>query len=325
MSKTIVGVAVLLVLFNACVSQKKFNATSLAYKNCQEKLADANNQIQTCSEDKQAAIARLDEANQHIELLKSDSVATHGKLEKEIALNTELQTSNDALLKQKNELLENASAQSNALTKRLQQKQTELDQKQTELDNKELNINALTNELKMRMYRVNELEHVLNSKDSIMNNLKKKIAEALEGFSTSDLTIERKNGKVYVSMADKLLFKSGSAEVDVKGKEALKKLAEVLARNKDIQVMVEGHTDNDKLAHDTYPKNNWDLSVLRATAIVKIITDNKVEANRVIAAGRGEYFPVADNAQKEGRAKNRRTEIILTPKLDELVKIIDAQ
>lgn len=175
------------------------------------------------------------------------------------------------------------------------------------------------------MYRVNELEHVLNSKDSIMNNLKKKIAEALEGFSTSDLTIERKNGKVYVSMADKLLFKSGSAEVDVKGKEALKKLAEVLARNKDIQVMVEGHTDNDKLAHDTYPKNNWDLSVLRATAIVKIITDNKVEANRVIAAGRGEYFPVADNAQKEGRAKNRRTEIILTPKLDELVKIIDAQ
>jgi chemotaxis protein MotB len=198
-----------------------------------------------------------------------------------------------------------------------------LETKQTELENKELSNTALTNELKLRMNRVKELESVLNSKDSAVNNLKKKIAKALEGYDKSELTVERKNGKVYVSMAEQLLFKSGSTAVDSKGMGALKKLAEVLNKNADINITVEGHTDNAAFKHEDFPKDNWDLSVLRATTIVKILTDNKVEPKHIAASGHGEFFPVADNKTKSGKSLNRRTEIILTPKLDELLKIME--
>jgi len=325
MYTTFARIIVFLLLFSSCVTSKKYNGVVTDLQDCGKNRAELETQLATCNEDKRSAIERLDQANLQLESLRSDSLKLHADLQKNTELNQELQTANDALLKEKNELLDKASNQSKSLTSKLQQKQTELDQKQSELQNKELNINALTNELKMRMYRVNELEHILHSKDSITNNLRKKISDALVDFNTSELTVERKNGKVYVSMADKLLFKSGSAEVDSKGKEALKKIAEVLIKNNDIQIVVEGHTDNEKLQHETYPQNNWDLSVLRATAIVKILTNSKVEAARIIAAGRGEFYPVAENGNKEGRAKNRRTELILTPKMDELLKVLDSQ
>ncbi len=308
---------------SACVSMKKYETETKAYEHCKTQSDSLKSNLKMSLQEKEKLQNFLTDANLHVNQLLADSTETHSQLDKANKLNTELQTSNNDLMKQKKELLDNSSSRNQQLSEELQKKQQELETKQTELSNKELSNNALTNELKLRMMRVKELENILNSKDSATNNLKKKIAAALEGYDESELKVERKNGKVYVSLAEKLLFKSGSAEVDVKGKTALKKLAEVLNKNTDINITVEGHTDNAEFKHDEYPKDNWDLSVLRASTIVKVLTENKVEPKRITASGHGEYFPVSTNATKIGKSLNRRTEIILTPKLDELLKIME--
>jgi len=168
------------------------------------------------------------------------------------------------------------------------------------------------------------LEAILNKKDSTVNALKSKVQNALLGFENNGLTIEQKNGKVYVSLDESLLFASGSYNVDSEGKKVLQKLGGVLEKNKDVNVLVEGHTDNVPYKGSGVIKDNWDLSVLRATSVVKIIlSKSKIDESRLTAAGRGEHFPIASNDSAEGRKKNRRTEIILTPKLDELFEILE--
>lgn len=176
--------------------------------------------------------------------------------------------------------------------------------------------------LQQREARLRELESILRKQDSVLNLLNNSVKNALMGFSPDELTVEMKNGKVYVSMSDKLLFKSGDANVEVKGKEALKKLAEVLNKNNDVSIAIEGHTDNVPIKTAVY-KDNWDLSAARATNVVRLLTDEyKMDARRLTASGKGEFFPVADNSTTEGKAKNRRTEVVLSPKLDELMKLI---
>ncbi|MBU2019188.1 MAG: OmpA family protein [Bacteroidetes bacterium] len=177
-------------------------------------------------------------------------------------------------------------------------------------------------ELMSRERALREMKAVLDRQDSITNRLNQVLKTALLGFNSDELSIDIKNGKVYVSLSDKLLFKSGSAEMESKGQDAIKLLAEVLLKNQDIDVMVEGHTDNLPIKTAVY-KDNWDLSVARAASVVRLLTDNyKVSPKQVTPAGRGEFFPKADNATAEGRAKNRRTEIILSPKLDEVMKML---
>jgi chemotaxis protein MotB len=167
---------------------------------------------------------------------------------------------------------------------------------------------------------------MLAQKDAEVKALKNKVADALKGFEDKGLTIHEKNGKVYVSLDEKLLFASGSWEIDNKGKEALTELGNVLATDKDINVVIEGHTDNVPYKGSGNVKDNWDLSVLRATSVVKeILKNGNISPQRVTASGRGEFVPVDNDDSKEARAKNRRTEIILTPKLDELFQIIDSQ
>lgn len=179
--------------------------------------------------------------------------------------------------------------------------------------------------LQEREKKLQELQELLARQEKIVNDLRTKVSNALVGFKGDELSVNIKNGKVYVSLQEKLLFKSGSATVDPKGKEALGKLASVLIKNPDIDVMIEGHTDNVPLIPGKFD-DNWDLSVSRATSIVRILTsDNGLDPKRVIAAGRSEYVPVAANDSPEGKSKNRRTEIILSPKLDELFQILDAK
>ncbi len=167
-----------------------------------------------------------------------------------------------------------------------------------------------------------ELKKKLSRQDSITKRLNDVLRNALLGFQSDELSVEIKNGKVYVSMSDKLLFKSGSAAIEDKGKGAIKVLAEVLGKNPDIDILVEGHTDNIPIKTSVY-RDNWDLSVARATSIVRILTDEyKIPPTRLTASGRGEFSPRATNDTPEGRAKNRRTEIILSPKLDEIMNLI---
>ncbi|MFY7733554.1 MAG: OmpA/MotB family protein [Bacteroidia bacterium] len=178
--------------------------------------------------------------------------------------------------------------------------------------------------LSAREKRLTELEAIIRRQDSITNALNEIVKRALLSFNSEELTVEMKNGKVYVSLSDKLLFKSASADIEEKGQEAIKKLGEVLNKNFDIDVLIEGHTDNVPLRSTINFKDNWDLSTERAANIVRILSDlSKVSPKRLTAAGRSEYMPKASNDTPEGRAKNRRTEIILTPKLDELYKLID--
>lgn len=187
--------------------------------------------------------------------------------------------------------------------------------KSEELDAKE---KLLTEKEKSLYY----MQQTIARQDSITNRLNTILRNALLGFNSDELSVEIKNGKVYVSMSDKLLFKSGSSAVEEKGKEALKVLGDVLDKNSDIDILVEGHTDNVPIKTSVY-KDNWDLSVGRATSIVRILTtDYKITPTRLTASGKGEFFPKADNETAEGRAINRRTEIILSPKLDEIMQLL---
>jgi chemotaxis protein MotB len=194
------------------------------------------------------------------------------------------------------------------LTSSINQLNTDLGQKQATLEQREA--------------RLKQLETILRRQDSLLNLLNTSVKNALLGFSADELTVNMRDGKVYVSLSDKLLFKSGDANVESKGKDALKKLAEVLNKNNDVSIAIEGHTDNVPIKTSLY-KDNWDLSAARATNVVRLLTDEyKMDSRRLTASGKGEFSPVADNATTEGRARNRRTEIVLSPKLEELMKLI---
>ena len=178
-------------------------------------------------------------------------------------------------------------------------------------------------ELDERERTINELQDMINAQTERVQNLLNSVKDALLGFSSDELTVREKDGKVYVAMSDKLLFESGSARVDKRGKEALAKLAEVLNKQTDIDVYIEGHTDS-KPINTAQFKDNWDLSVIRATSVVRILTkDYGVNPLQIQPCGRGEFMPVADNESADGRAKNRRTEIIMAPKLDKLYRMLN--
>jgi len=187
-------------------------------------------------------------------------------------------------------------------------------------------LNALLNQkmedLEKREQMINELQGIINAQNEKVQSLLRNVKNALMGFNSDELTITEKDGKVYVAMSDKLLFESGSAKVDKRGKEALAKLADVLNIQTDIDIMIEGHTDT-KPINTVQFKDNWDLSVIRATSVVRILTkEYGVNPLQIQATGRGEYIPVATNETADGRSLNRRTEIILAPKLDQLFKLL---
>jgi chemotaxis protein MotB len=213
----------------------------------------------------------------------------------------------------------------------LLEKYKELEKKKKELaENSQTELEKLNAELQKKLdlleesnKKIKELQAAIDKQKEASNLLLDKIKSALLGFTSDELTVNLKDGKVYVSISDKLLFKSGSYTVDKKGKEALGKVGEVLAKQKDIDIYVEGHTDNVPLNGEVI-KDNWDLSVMRATAIVRILTkDYNVNPNQVIPSGRADNIPVADNTTTEGKAKNRRTEIILSPKISDLLKLLE--
>jgi|TARA_B100001093_G_scaffold44373_1_gene37568 chemotaxis protein MotB len=180
------------------------------------------------------------------------------------------------------------------------------------------------NELADRMARVDELEGLITRQQEAMRNLKEKLSDALLNFEDKGLTVEARDGKVYVSMENKLLFKSGSWTVGADGRLAIEELGNVLADNPDIAILIEGHTDNIPYSGKGPLKGNWDLSTKRATAIVNQLLENpNILPQNLTAAGRGEYLPIAPNSTREGRAANRRIEVVLSPQLDEIKQIIN--
>ena len=238
---------------------------------------------------------KLVESRAKVDRLQNDSASTHSQLKD---CNTLVSDLNQEKVILQNE---NAAAQKNLKAINTQSKMTIADQ----------------------AIRLQNLQNLIQSQKDVMNNLKNSVANALLNYSADELSVTIKDGMVYVSLQEKLLFKSGSDIVDPKGKEALKSLAMVLANTKDINVMIEGHTDNVPIKTKLF-KDNWDLSTARATSIVRVLTkDNGFDPNRVTAAGKGSFHPVQTNETADGRASNRRTEIILSPDLKELFKILE--
>ena len=211
----------------------------------------------------------------------------------------------------------------NSLVKDLNDQKTSLLNENSLVTN---DLKSLSTESKMTIAdqakRLKRLQDMIQAQRDVMAKLKNSIADALMNYKTDELSVYVKDGNVYVSLAEKLLFKSGSDVVDPKGKEALKTLAQVLNSTTDITVMIEGHTDNVPIKTALF-KDNWDLSTARATSILRLLTtENGFDPNRITASGRGQFHPVASNETAEGRASNRRTEIILSPDLNELYKLL---
>ena len=206
----------------------------------------------------------------------------------------------------------------------IRQYQSMLNVNMTEQEKLNALLNQKKNELNERERTINELQQMINAQNEKVRKLLSSVKDALLGFSSDELTVREKDGKVYVAMSDKLLFQSGSARLDKRGEEALGKLAEELNKQTDIDVFIEGHTDN-KPINTVQFKDNWDLSVIRATSVVRILIKNyNVNPLQIQPSGRGEYMPVDDNETAEGRSKNRRTEIIMAPKLDKLFQMLQS-
>jgi chemotaxis protein MotB len=213
----------------------------------------------------------------------------------------------------------------NKYEKLMGEKMSQAEQFSSTLQQKAAELNEKEELLVQREKTLREMQKIIARQDSITRRLNDILHDALLGFNADELSVEIRNGKVYVSMSDKLLFKSGSAEVEQKGREALKVLADVLLKNPDIDILVEGHTDNVPIKTALY-KDNWDLSVARATSIVRILAnDYYIAPVRMTASGKGEFTPRETNDTPEGRAKNRRTEIILSPKLDEIMSLLNGK
>ncbi|MES2616488.1 MAG: OmpA family protein [Bacteroidota bacterium] len=317
-------------LLCACVPQRKLDELQVKYDSCQksktecdQNLVNSAQKLSDCNTENSAMKAKIVE-------LRSDSLECFTELEKTKNLYAQSESLSQKIINNNRYENEKLSNDLNAKNEALKQKELELNEKEAKLmesqnKNRDLSSNlALTAEnLKKREARVLELERILKAKDSAVLALKEKIQKALLGFQNQGLTVETRNGKVYVSMEEKLLFKSGSIAVDPKGESALLELAKALNQNNDVTILVEGHTDNVPMKSPTI-KDNLDLSVLRATSITRILTTKgAVDARRITSAGRGEYFPIDPANTPEARAKNRRTEIILTPKLDELLNILN--
>ena len=248
----------------------------------------------------------------------------HDDQEKKIS--NKLFNTQDDLLKKEDEL-KKLEASLNDQKNKLETLKRDLDNKDIDLKTKDFELKKQSNLIEEKNRKLQELTAILNKKDSITKALKDKVSNALTGFINDGLTVEMKNGKIYVSLDEKLLFKSAKWEVDARGKDALKKLAQLLSQNTDINVMIEGHTDDVPYSSkvNTGIEDNWDLSVKRATAIVKILLNSgvSIDPKRIIPAGRSEFVPVDFGKTSEARQKSRRIEVILTPKLDELFKVLE--
>jgi len=243
----------------------------------------------------------------------------------QLAMDLEASKNNyDRLKKSYDDLEENSSGALSENYERNRKLLEQLEEKERALAAEEKRLQKLQRDLKSRSERVDELEGIIAAKDAKMKALKDAISAALTNFEGNGLTVEQRDGKVYVSMENKLLFESGSWAVNSRGRQAVEQLGSVLAQNPEIDVLIEGHTDNVPFGGNGNVKNNWDLSTKRATAIVSILTENsKIKKNNLTAAGRGEYAPVAPNNTSAGKAKNRRIEVVLTPKLDEINRLLN--
>ena len=306
-----------LVLTISCVSPK-------VYKNLETKYSNVKKEYDLLSEDYgklQNTLAGLEKSLAGLQADYDKTLQQRNKFQNDFDV---LKVSYDNLKASYDALEQNSTKAIAENSRKNRELLAQLEAKEQALASESMRLNTLKKELEARSYRVAELESVIAMKDKAMTNLKNAITKALTDFEGKGLTIEQRDGKVYVSMENKLLFRSGSWAVGSQGRQAVEQLGNVLADNPDIAILIEGHTDNVPYKGNSQLSGNWDLSTKRATAIVNILRENlNIYPENLTAAGRGEYAPVASNDTVEGKAKNRRIEVVLTPKLDELSRLLN--
>lgn len=306
-------------VLTSCVSKKVYTELEdkhTALKKEARQLSDNNDELT-------AANNQYELDNATLQKSLADCTAERDKLKSQLKSSennlSTLQSSYAALEKNSDDVLQSNMSKNRELLAELEAKGKKLTAEQDRL-------NKLKSDLLASSNRLAELESIMAAKDAAMNKLRETLSKALNNFEGKGLSVDQKDGKVYVSMENKLLFQTGSWAVGTEGRKAVEEVAKVLAQNPDISVLIEGHTDNDKIMGTLGSgiESNWDLSTKRATAIVNIITENKqINKQNLTAAGRSEFEPIASNANADGKAKNRRIEIILTPKLDAISKLLN--
>jgi chemotaxis protein MotB len=309
-----------ILLVTSCVSKKEFAALEADKAKIEALLAKKS---KACDEEEITLIGRITELEGEIASQDMRIVNLNDSIR--ILRNTIAEE--DAYIKSLGDKLDEQSTllaeQLTSKNQTLQNKELQLNEALAKVVREREELSILRAELNSQNSRIKALELELSSKDSAANALKQLIQNALAGFSDLDISVEERNGRVYLSLSNQLLFPSGSVAVNAKGKEALLKITSALVKQKDISYMVEGHTDNQPM-NSKVMKDNWDLSVLRATSIVRLLTEEGgLNAKQVVASGRGETMPIASNDSVDGRAKNRRTEIILTPKIEKIMEILN--
>ncbi|PJB12845.1 MAG: cell envelope biogenesis protein OmpA [Flavobacteriales bacterium CG_4_9_14_3_um_filter_40_17] len=301
----------------SCVSTK-------VYSELADKYSKLKTENQGLYDNRDLLQKELGENGEAIKKLKSDYEATSSaknKLEKDIAALqnnlSNLQTAYDALEKNSSVAMAENLQKNRDLLAQLEAKENALAQERSRLE-------TLENELAQRAGRVDELERLIAQKEASLQKLKDAVSKALLGFEGNGLTVEQKNGKIYVSLENRLLFESGSWAIGSRGRQAVEALGKVLADNQDIAILIEGHTDNVPYRGGGDINDNWDLSTKRSTAVVSILQENKgVKLKNITAAGRGEFAPIASNETADGKQKNRRIEVILTPNLDQISALLN--
>jgi chemotaxis protein MotB len=320
-----------LLFITGCVPPMKFKALQQQNDNCmqeQERLKTENDNLSAENKEMKSAVELLQQNLKKSAQEENSCKVNYADLELRF---NQIKKDYDDLREAQQVLLRGSEQEIRKLMSDLQLTQEDLQQKESDLiklsqalDEKKKNLENTEAELKQRNARLSELETVLKEQEKTVIALKKAVSDALTGFENEGLTVTQKKGKVYVSLEEKLLFPSGSATVDPKGAVALKKLTGVLEKNPDISIMIEGHTDDVPVKPGSSYKDNWDLSVLRATSVVRILLqDSSIDPKRLTVSGRGEFFPLDPAKTPEARQKNRRTEIILSPKLEALYKLIE--
>jgi len=331
MKKSILCLSAILLLVSSCVAPKIHNSLLSEHEKANNKLNASEKkvlQLNSALEEKEGKVLIIE--NQLAEL-RNDSVQNGKALTILQDRYNELSDTYDLLTSKNSRYMADKAKETKKLLEQLEQAQTALFEKEDELNNlsnslgvKEGELKLAEQELSARSIRVTELETIINRKDSMVTALKKSISKALIGLEGEGLTIEKRNGKVYISLEEDLLFASGKYVVNSGGVTALNKLATALSTQTDLEILVEGHTDDIPLSGKGLVKDNWDLSVMRATNVVKVLTKNpSLNPLQLTAAGRAEFVPIASNETKEGRSSNRRIEMILSPNLDDLFDLLE--
>lgn len=322
-----------LLWLSSCVTAKKYKElNALSDKYFSEKI-DLENKFEKKVSELEDCLTKDKALKEEIKSLNIDLAKLRLSKEQLTKLLDEYKILNDELFASKKNLLDEANSNQKMLADKLALKEKELDAISAEQAALDAQLKARMEELnlmeeqnKAQSARIAELESRLKEKDAALQNLKTTIAQALKGFSSEEITVEEKNGSLYVSLSEKLLFSSGSFTIDTKGADAISKLGQVLKGQEDFTIVVEGHTDNVPYNGSGVIKDNWDLSAKRATSVVRILTnEGGVAPKNVSASGRGEYIPLNENTTNEEKAINRRIEIVLSPKLDKIMNIINKE